>query len=146
MTVTQPSTGIPQASRRQASGVRKGTRLATQVSAAAPISWSGQDGAIAWAEYSEGYPREAGIAGRRFATYMNRLPLPALWYAVAEAAAEGHHAAGSLVESYLRSRCARIGEVLRDIEKREEGVGADRRSTPNRAIRSLADILGRVAS
>lgn len=102
-----------------------GTRLATRVSAAAPISWSGQDGAIAWATYSA-YPREAGIAGRRFAAYMDRLPLPALWYAVAEAASEGHHAAGALIEPYLRSRCARIGETLRDMEKSEDRIEVSR--------------------
>lgn len=117
----------------------KGTRLLCgEVSAAARIPWSGRDGAIAWAEFSQ-YPSEAGIAGRRFAAYMNRLPLPALWYAVAEAAAEGHHAAGALIESYLRSRCARIGEALRDIEKAE-----DRPELPNKTLRSL-DVAGFLA-
>ncbi len=118
----------------------RGTRIATQSSAAAQIPWNGQDGAVAWAEYSP-YPREAGIAGRRFAAYAGRLPLPALWYAVAEAALEGHHAAGSCVEAYLRSRCARIGETLREIEKREESEPVRRRGV----MRSLADILGGVA-
>jgi len=107
--------------------------LATQVQRAArAVPWSGQDGAIAWAEHSREYAREAGIAGRRFATFMDRLPLPALWYAIAEAAAEGHHAAGSLREDYLRSRCARIGEGLREIEKCDE-----RAVQPMRGLRKL---------
>ena len=92
------------------------TNVSAEGGAAARIPWSGRDGAIAWAEFSP-YSSEAGIAGRRFVAYMDRLPLPALWYAVAEAAAEGHHAAGALIEPYLRSRCARIGEALREIEK-----------------------------
>lgn len=129
----------PQASKKQ-SQTQMGTRLATRVSAAAQFSWSGQDGAIAWAEYSK-YPREAGIAGRRFAAYMDRLPLPALWYAVAEAAIEGHHAAGSLVEPYLRSRCARIGEVLREIEKAEEGARPERIVVVRPGFRSISEIL-----
>ena len=95
------------------------TYVSAEGGAAAQIPWSGQDGAIAWATYSQ-YPSEAGIAGRRFAQFMDRLPLPALWYAVAEAALEGHHAAGALIEPYLRSRCARIGEALREIERVEE--------------------------
>lgn len=117
-----------------------GTRTATQSSAAARISWSGQDGAIAWAEFST-HPREAGIAGRRFASLMDRLPLPALWYAVAEAASEGHHAAGALVEPYLRSRCARIGESLREIEKQEESEDVPHRGR----MRSVAEILAGAA-
>ena len=95
------------------------TYVSAEGGAAAQIPWSGQDGAIAWATYSQ-YPGEAGIAGRRFAQFMDRLPLPALWYAVAEAALEGHHAAGALIEPYLRSRCARIGESLREIQRLEE--------------------------
>ena len=108
----------------KASGVGRRHEVSTAVetSAAArkaPTSWDGRDGAIAWATYSQ-YPGEAGIAGRRFAQFMDRLPLPALWYAVAEAALEGHHAAGALIEPYLRSRCARIGESLREIQRLEE--------------------------
>ena len=140
MTVTRPS---PERNAvtlgRQASGVRR-TRTSTKFSAAAQFSWSGQDGAIAWATYSQ-YPAEAGIAGRRFAAYMDRLPHPALWYAVAEAALEGHHAAGSLVEAYLRSRCARIGEVLREIEKAEEGARPERIVVVRPQLRSIAEIL-----
>ena len=67
--------------------------------------------------------------------------LPALWYAVAEAAIEGHHAAGALIEPYLRSRCARIGEALRDIQKAEENSRPER-LVVNRGLRSIADILG----
>lgn len=122
----------------------RGTRLATRVSAVARIPWSGQDGAIAWAEFSK-YPLEAGVAGRRFATYRDRLPLPALWYAVAEAAIDGHHAAGALIEPYLRWRCARIGEVLREIEKREEEARPERIVVVRPRLRSVAEILGGAA-
>lgn len=99
---------------------------------------------MAWAEFSR-YPREAGIAGRRFVVLMDRLPLPALWYAVAEAAAEGHHAAGSLVEPFLRSRCARIGESLRAIEKQERADWLMDEMRPRLGMRSIADILGGAA-
>jgi hypothetical protein len=73
---------------------------------------NGGDAGILWAEYSP-YPEEAGIAGRR---YKQLAPLYtdswALLMAVAEAAFEGHHAAGSCRGEYLRSRAARIRETV----------------------------------
>lgn len=81
--------------------------------------FTGQDAAFFWATYSP-YPREAGIAGRRFTMLAPKLANVPLLLAIGEAAVEGHHAAGSLIEPYLRSRIARINETLRDMEKAEE--------------------------
>lgn len=93
------------------------------------------DGRVAaqlWAEFSP-YPREAPIAGRRFALYAPRLANIPLLYAIAEAAVEGHHAAGALIEPYLRGRIARLNETLRDMQKAEEREDA----RPDRPLHRL---------
>lgn len=99
-----------------------GSRTATQSSAAARSYEDGLDGRCAaevWSWYSP-FPREAGIAGRRFTMLAPKLANVPLLLAIGECAVEGHHAAGSLIEPYLRSRIARINETLRDMEKAEE--------------------------
>ena len=101
-------------------------------------SLNGQDAAILWAEYSP-YPAEAGIAGRRYKQLAPAYTDPwALLMALAEAAFEGHHAAGSLKGEYLRSRAARIRETVHEEEKVHERIPASR----PRGMRSIADILG----
>lgn len=128
---------------------REGTRLPSEASAAAQFSgpWDGRVAAQLWAEFSI-FPREAGIAGRKFATFAPLLPVVPLLYAIAEAAAEGHHAPGSLREDYLRSRCARIGETLRDIERQEHNAEQwtpiPHRS-PGFGLHPLADVLAHFA-
>lgn len=111
---------------------------AERTSAAARSYEDGLDGRCAaevWSWYSP-HPREAGIAGRRFTMLAPKLANVPLLYAIGEAAVEGHHAAGSLIETYLRSRIARINETLRDMEKAEE-----RMPLVHRGMRSIADIL-----
>lgn len=103
----------------------------------ADVPLNGGDAGIVWATFSP-FPAEAGIAGRRFVQLAPRLPNLPLLLAIGEAAVEGHHAAGSLVEPFLRSRIARINETLRDAQKAEERTP---RRVP-RGMRSLADILG----
>ena len=99
--------------------------------------YDGRDAARAWADNSP-FPEEAGIAGRRWKMYAPRLAHGPLLLAIAEAARESHHAAGALIEPYLRNRCARIAEELREAQKREE-----RDDRPRHAgMRSMAAILG----
>ena len=117
-----------------------GSRTATQSSAAARSYEGDLDGRCAaevWSWYSP-YPREAGIAGRRFTTYAPMLANVPLLYAIGEAAVEGHHAAGSLIEPYLRGRIARINEELRKMQKAEE---LDESRQVRRGMRSMGDIL-----
>ena len=115
---------------------------AERTSAAARSFEEGLDGRVAaevWSWYSP-HPREAGIAGRRFTMFAPKLANVALLLAIAEVAVEGHHAAGGLIEPYLRSRIARINETLRDMAKAEERV-----PLVHRGMRSIADILGGAA-
>ena len=100
--------------------------------------FDGTDAHWLWTQYSH-RPEEAGIAGRRFRMYADRLPHLPLLYAIAEAACEGHHAAGSLIEPYLRSRAARIAETLREMGKAEQqsSVPHERGS----GMRSVGDVL-----
>lgn len=115
---------------------------AERTSAAARPSGEALDGrnaAEVWSWYSP-FPREAGIAGRRFTMYAPKLANVPLLYAIAEAAIEGHHAAGSLIEPYLRGRIARINETLRDMEKAEETA-----YRPARGLRSIAHLLGKAS-
>lgn len=116
---------------------------AERTSAAARFYEDGLDGRCAaevWATYSR-YPREAGIAGRRFTMLAPRLANIPLLLAIGECAVEGHHAAGSLIEPYLRSRIARINETLRDMEKAE-----DRDEVRDRPLHRLnvAAVMGRL--
>jgi len=104
----------------------------------AEVPLNGGDAGILWAEYSP-YPAEAGIAGRRYKQLAPTYTDPwALLMALAEAAFEGHHAAGSLNGEYLRSRAARIRETVHEEEKTHERIPASVRGR----MRSLADILG----
>ena len=122
--------------------VRNGTKHTKDCAVrGADVPWNGGDAGTLWAIYSP-FPQEAGIAGRRFVTFAARLPNLPLLLAISEAAIEGHHAAGALIEPYLRSRIARINETLRDAQKAE--LRAEDRVVPpaRHGLRSLADILG----
>lgn len=104
----------------------------------AEVPLNGGDAAILWAIYSP-FPAEAGIAGRRYKQFA---PLYtdswALLMAVCEAAFEGHHAAGSCRGDYLRSRAARIREVVYAEQKQDMSTP---RFTPG--MRPLTDILAK---
>lgn len=117
--------------------------LRSETSAAAQTPTPRFDGRVAaqlWAEFSQ-YPREAGIAGRRFATLAPKIPdSEVLLYAIAEAAFEGHHAAGALNEPFLRSRCARIMEVVWAAQKADD-AGAELVSKVDRGLRGISEIL-----
>lgn len=117
---------------------------AVEASAAARSYEDGLDGRCAaevWSWYSP-HPREAGIAGRRFTMYAYKLANVPLLYAIGEAAVEGHHAAGSLIEPFLRGRIARINETLRDMEKAEEREDIHRDRPLHRL--NVAAVMGRL--
>lgn len=115
---------------------RRNERLRGLRAERAEIPLNGGDAGILWAEYSR-YPAEAGIAGRRYKQLTPHYTDPwALLMAVAEAAFEGHHAAGCCRGEYLRSRAARIRETVH-----EESNARQTFSPAHGRLRSISDIL-----
>lgn len=111
-------------------------------SAAAHFEPTPQEVAVWWESLSPLRSKaETGTAVRRFRAYARTLDTELLWYALGEVAAEGLPA-HYFTEKIARERIARIREVRRDMEKREETVFATR---VDRGLRSIASILGSAA-
>lgn len=79
---------------------------------------------------------DTGTAVRRFRAYARKVEPELLWYALGEFATEGHPAHW-FTEKIARERVARIREVMRDMQKREESAPL----RPSRGLRSLAEIM-----
>ncbi|MCR4340538.1 MAG: hypothetical protein NUW01_11725 [Gemmatimonadaceae bacterium] len=85
---------------------------------------------------------DTGTAVRRFRAYARKVEPELLWYALGEVAVEGLPA-HYFTEQIARERIARIREVLREEEKREELEG--HRLTYRGRLRSIGAILGSAA-
>ncbi len=85
---------------------------------------------------------DTGTAVRRFRAYARKVEPELIWYALGEVAVEGLPA-HYFTEQIARERIARIREVLREEEKREELEG--HRLTYRGRLRSIGAILGSAA-